>query len=211
MRYFISIILLSFTINSFAVQQQLINAAEGFDKVEQKLAALKIDAKIEENSIENWIKILNENEHFFPLSEESKKFYQQKIDERKTQLQNINTQITETKFLLEKLDLLKKEHEAQVKKERDRENFINSVLYGLGTIGLPLIFFILLGTSIIKANRKYKKMLAEGKISQQEYEKLTKCNTGFSENHKINPATGLPIFGNNACDVGGNIRGSSSR
>lgn len=210
MKYFISVILLLFTVSSFAVQQQLIDAAENFDKAEQKLVTLEVDAKIGKNSIENWIKTRNENGQFFPLPESSKRFYQKKIDEQKNKLQDINNQIIETQTLLKKLEPLKQKYDTQVKKERDGEEFISSVLYGLGTVGLPLAVIVLFGVFIFKTNRKYKKMLEEGRISQQEYEKLTKCNAGFLRGHRINPATGLPIFGNGACDVAGNVRGSSS-
>ncbi|CAL7962073.1 conserved hypothetical protein [Gammaproteobacteria bacterium] len=211
MNYIIGVILLIFATNSFAINQKLIGAAKSYEETGKALRALEIEHEVKTDSIKDWNRELIEESNSFRPSEQSKKFYQQKIDERKTQLQDINTQITATQALLKKLEPLKKEYDAQIKKGHDREEFISSTLYGLGTIGLPLAIIILFGVSIFRTNRKYKKMLEEGKISQQEYEKLTKSGAYSSKKHRTNPATGLPIFGNGTCDVSGNVRGSSSR
>jgi len=211
MKYFINVILLMFTINGFAIQQQLIDAAEAYKKAEKEISALQIKMAGAKGGVKFWNKEMEEDQQKSSSSYRMTNIYKKHLIEEETELKGIEAQVTEIQILLKKLEPLKKEHDAQIKKERDREEFISSALYGLGTVGLPLVIIILFGVSIFRTNRKYKKMLEEGKISQQEYEKLTKSRAYSPKRHRINPATGLPIFGNGTCDVGGNARGSSSR
>jgi len=209
MKYLISIILLMFSINGFAIQQRLIDATEAYAKVEDEIKSLQNKMAATKNGIAFWAKKLKEDQREHSLSYNIMDIHKKYLLEEETELKKIEVQIAETQVVLKKLEPLKKEYDEQIKKKYDRKEFINSTLYGLGTIGLPIVLIIWNIVSSVKTNRKYKKMLDEGKITQKQYDELTKCDEDFPKRHRINPATGLPMAGSGMCDVGGNAMGSS--
>ena len=56
--------------------------------------------------------------------------------------------------------------------------------------------------------RYYARLLAEGKITQEEYEQMLRRSSEPIQNNDTNPATGMRMFG--CVDSAGNPRGCSS-
>ena len=113
----------------------------------------------------------------------------------------------------EKFEPLKEEYYRQKRIEYEKEQTRMNII---ALIVILLLFTGIFGAAIrysITQHRKYQRLLKEGKITQEEYDRIIEnCNksSAFSDDYRTNPATGIRM-GLGGCDVGGNPYGSSFR
>ncbi len=147
---------------------------------------------------------------FMPADEQE--FIRASIDRNSRELVAINSQIVEKRAELKKLIPLKIKYDKAVARKQKRQEIIDGTLNVLGILGLPLAGACLLIYLMSLQQKRYKRMLLEEKITEEEYKTLmAKMRECSHRVRRSNPSTGLPLTGNNsACDVGGNTIGSSS-
>ncbi len=210
MKYLLIIILI-FTTNCFAIDQKLIAANKQYSVIELKLSEItnKIRRTKEELEVTSgWLKWEEDKTGNF-RTESSIKNHQSEITEKQNLLNTLIAQQIETKKILQKLEPLKDEYYRQKEKEYERQGLRDKII----VIIIILTFIVVFGLVIrliITQQKKYQKLLAEGKITQTEYDSIISApdakSTLFSSD-RINPATGLRMTG--GCDSGGNPYGCS--
>ena len=195
-----------------AISQKLIDGADKYDAAIKNLREIEINMAIVSGSPEYWSKALEGAKKAGYASDDIKNFYQNKIDESKKQIRDLTIQYNATKEIVKKLEPIKKKYDKQKEKEEAREEHRAELLNTIDIFGIPLSVFMLVLWLFSCRNKKYQQLLKEGKINQEEYDRMMQCNKSFVSDDEdgINPATGLPMTGVGISDVGGNIRGSSS-
>lgn len=194
-----------------AISQKLIDGADKYDAAIKNLRETEINMAVVSGSPEYWSKALEGAKKAGYASDDIKNFYQNKIDESKKQVRDLIIQYNVAKEMVKKLEPIKKKYDKQKEKEEAREEHKAELLNTIGTLGIPLAMFVLIFWFFARRGKKYQQLLKEGKINQEEYDRMMQCKSSMSDDEDgINPATGLPMTGVGISDVGGNIRGSSS-
>ncbi len=208
MKYFLSVLILLCTTNIFAISQTLIDAASEYHAIEQDIIKLEISAEVDVEIIKERVEKLQDK--LMPADEQE--FIRASIDRNSRELVAINSQLAEKRAELKKLIPLKVKYDKAVARDRKMQEIIDGTLNVLGILGLPLAGFWLVIYLNSLQQKRYKRMLLEGKITEEEYKNLIAKMKEYSHDvRRSNPSTGLPLTGNNsACDVGGNTIGSSS-
>ncbi|EKD45265.1 MAG: hypothetical protein ACD_69C00362G0007 [uncultured bacterium] len=208
MKYLIASILIFTTTCCFAIGQKLIDGAEKYDVAVKNLSKIEGSIAVANESLKYWSNNLDEAKNSRNLSDDIIQFYQDKIYERNKQLNDLGIQYNEANEIVKKLEPAKAAYDKQEEKERKWNKFETKISNIAGMSIMPLGFVLILWISI-RQQKKYKRLLKEGKITQEEFDRMTQSSHTFS-NGAVNPATGLPMTGVGISDVGGNIRGSSS-
>jgi len=213
MRYLITSILVFITTNCFAINQKLINEVNRYEIAINILEKIELGIKTKSKTLESWLKDLDEEKNKVGIfrSDDMIKFYQLRSDETRNEINNLNTQYAQTKKIIKKLEPAKAEYDKREEKERKWDKFKTKISNIVGMSIMPLGFVLILWISI-RQQKKYKRLLKEGKITQEEYDRIMTRHASSTSNNNtgINPATGLPMTGIGISDVGGNVRGSSS-
>lgn len=203
---------LLFTIVScFAIDQKLIDGFKAYEATmaeAHKIAETAKTSRISsDESEELWHKVTN-----YDLPIEVRTAAENKLEENQKLVKELWAQYYELRTKAEKLEPLKDEYDRQdlieYEKEQTRINIIALIVILLLFVG---IFGAAIRFSIIQ-HRKYQRLLKEGKITQEEYDRIMEENSRasvFQDDYRTNPATGMRMLG--GCDVGGNPYGSSSR
>ena len=204
------VVLIFSSVGCFAVSQKLIDGADKYDVAVENLRKIEVKLAIANDSPGYWSKILDESKNASYATDGIRKFYQDKIDESKKQIIDLSIQYSGAKELVKKYEPIKNKYDKQIKREQKREELRAKILDTICTL-LTFGVFVLFGYFIISRRKKYKQLLAAGKITQAEYDDMTKCDDESSafSSMRTNPATGLPMVGIGISDAGGNIRGSS--
>lgn len=212
MRCLLISILLFITTNCLAIDQELIDGAKKYDAAvesSRKVLEARIASKM---PLDEFIKTRHKMTDY-SLSNEDREAAKNKIDEENKKWNELNLQYTEAEALVKKLEPLKNEYDKQKNIEFENNQFKITIL--VITI-IVLIFITSFGTFIyfaVAQHKKYQQLLKEGKITQEEYDRIMQqCHQSksmFSNDLGTNPSTGLPLVGNGVCDAGGNLRGSS--
>ncbi len=213
MKYLLTSILFLVVASCFAVDQKLADAKEQYSLVELRLS--EIENKIESTkktmeTIIQWLKWKESQPDRFRY-ETVINNDRAEIEEKQRLLDALVTQQTETKKILQQFEPLKNEYYKRKKIENEREELIESAIVTIVVSVLIVIFGVIIYFAIIQ-HKKYRRLLKEGKITQEEYDRIMQCQQSksmFSGDLGVNPSTGLPLIGNGVCDAGGNLRGSS--
>ena len=212
MRHLIIGLLIFTTMFCFAASHKLIDGAKAYDAYLENLNKLDTKLLIAKDKQERRLKRLDEIHHDRFATDYAKSLYQKDFDEIKRELQNLEAKYSTTKAMIKKYAPIKMEYDRQIARELKRDEFKALILKATIMYILPLAFFSTLICLYVRQRKKYKRLLQEGKISQKEYDEITKCrgSSGRSNDLGTNPATGLPMTGIGISDVGGNVKGSSS-
>ncbi len=211
MKYLFSIILLFITTSCFSVDQKLIDSAERYGAAVANLHKIFEAIKANTMPLDQFIEELHKTTDD-SLSAEARVNAKNKINERHTILDKLNSQYAEAEVEVKRLEPLKKEYDKQKDIEFENKQFRITVLV---VVTISLIFITFFGSIIwlaINRHKKYQQLLKDGKITQEEYDRVMKNHESksmFSNDLGVNPSTGLPLIGNGVCDAGGNLRGSS--
>ncbi len=215
MKYLITSILFFITINSFAINQKLVDGAERYESAVKNLKETETAIQVKHKTLTTWLKELdaekNKNSNF--RSDAMIGLYQEHIDETKNTINNLKAQYAQTKGIIEKLEPIKLKYDKQIEKSRKREELKTALLNITGMLILPLSVFVFIFWVIVYMRKKCQQLLKKGKISQDEYDRLMSVShekaTLFSDDDRTNPATGLRMIG--GCDSGGNPYGCTFR
>lgn len=210
MKYLAIIILTFSTTYCFAVDQKLANGEKAYVAAVESLKEVEFRIESEYRSLKYWLNELDKDKTDHFSSNHDRKFDQDKIDETNKQIQNLEAQYDLAKEAVKKYEPLKLEYDKQVEIEFKRDKFKTAILNVSGMLGLPLTFFCFLIWLNIYQCKKYKRLLQEGKITQDEYDNMMRCNKSHAfDDERTNPATGLRMIG--GVDSGGNPSGCSFR
>lgn len=205
---FISIFFMG-SIYNFAVDKKLVEGAKKYDIAVENLEKIESNIRATNGELEYWLKVLDNDRNNSWASDGARQLDQGHIDEASNQIQSLNIQHNEAKKLVKKYEPIKKKYDKQRAREEAREEYRGRLLDVI-PMGFFLGFIILFVSLVVKHHKKYKKLFEEGKITQEEFDRVMQCNRSSRfEGPGINPATGLPLVGFGTSDVGGNIRGSS--
>ena len=195
-----------------AINQKLIDNATKYDIAVENLEKIESDIRSAYRSVEYWSEVLDRNKNGQYVSDDIKKLEQGRIDDANNQIRDLTIQYNAAKEIVKKLEPIKKKYDKQKEKEERRGKHRAELLSAIGTFGIPLFMFVLIAWFFARRGKKYQQLLKEGKINQEEYDRMMQCNKSSMSDDEdgINPATGLPMTGVGISDVGGNIRGSSS-
>ena len=210
MKYLIIAIFTLTTSVCFAVDKKLSDIADEYSAAIKELRTLRSAIKIEQDSLEYWLKNLHEEQskNFAFKSVDMIAFHQSHIDEAKKNIKNFDSRYYQTEELIKKLEPMKKEYDRQAQKEFEKQQVIDSSLR-LGGHLLIFSIFILGAWVIIRYNIKYRRLLKEGKITQQQYDEMTSSSSSPFSNMGVNPSTGLPMCGVGISDASGTPRGGT--
>jgi hypothetical protein len=204
MKYFILMILIFTSTRCCVIDQKLIDGAEKYDVATVVLSKL-VHARIAANMpLGEWMAELHKTTDD-SLSDSDRKLARNKIDDADKKWNDLNAQIVVAEEVVKKYEPIKDEYDRQLSREKE----VKDTIQNIATILLILSIFASFFWFIIYQQKKYKRLLEAGKITQEEYDQMTKSSHTFSDNG-VNPSTGLPMTGIGISDVGGNIRGSSS-
>lgn len=195
-KYPIIVILVFITINCFAVDQKLIDGARNYETAVEKLKEIE-DGLRERGYIGLW------------SSEEMRNYNPDRIDETNERWNDLEYQYNEAKKTVEKYKPIKNKYDKQKDIEFENEQLKTSIMIGIAIFLIIVTFFGFMIWLAISQQKKYQKLLKEGKISQAEYDSIMsppcKGYTPFRDDTRTNPATGFRMIG--GCDVGGNPYG----
>lgn len=210
MKYLLTAILLFIAINCFATNQKIIDGAKQYDIAVSNLHKILETIDTNSMSLDEFTEELHKTTDN-SLSEEARDAAKNKIDKNHKILDKLNSQYAEAEAEVKKLDPFKKEYDRQKEIEFENKQFVITIL-AITIISLLLITFF--GFAIwfaITRRKKYQHLLKEGKITQEQYDRMMSSthekSTLFNDD-RTNPATGLRMTG--GCDSGGNAYGSSS-
>ena len=202
--------------NCFAIDQKIIDGAEAYESAVKDLRKIEIKLETANDGPEYWSKKLNEERSkkgiFYSLHRIQ--FCQDKIIESKERIRDLGIKYNEAKKEVKRLKPIVDEYNKQVEIEHKKQDFKDTVIHFGKIIGIPIAFLLFIIFLSRLTKRRYKRLLKEGKITQDEYNQIMSGNNKsrlFDDDKGVNPSTGLPLVGNGVCDAGGNIRGSSSR
>jgi hypothetical protein len=214
MKHIITSILFLVVTNCLAINQQAADSIKRHDLAMENLKKIEFEIASEHRVIKSWLEKLDKNKSSYFKSYDMEKFYQQRIKETQEKINILNSKYVEANKLVEKLQPVKKEYDKQIELEIKRDKFKTAILNVVGILGIPcigLIAWLYFFRWIINKNKKYQQLLKEGKITQDEYDRIMSSSyeksTLFRDDDRTNPATGLRMTG--GCDSGGNPYGCS--
>ena len=206
MRNVVIIILFFISVSCFAIDKKLIDGAAKYDAAVADLKKI-IDAESEADlPIGEWTKEFQKaNDE--RLSDDDRKLAQNKIDKSHKKFNELSKQQIAYEEAVKKLEPIKAEYDKQKSKEEKIKRTMFNTIVTLAMLS-PFALFIWFA---ISRHKKYQRLLAEGKITQEEYDRMMQRSRSstFSSSMGTNPATGLPMVGIGISDAGGNVRGSS--
>lgn len=208
MKYIIIGFLIISSIGYFAFDKSQINGAKKYGVAVKNLEKIEDDMKSIRRSLGYWQEILEHDMSNRHMSDEVIKLDQNRANERNKKLQGLTEQYNEAKKIVRKYEPYKKKHDEQI--EAESEDSLGVLIFGAIS---KLMWILFIGGFLWffgwMANRN-KRLLEEGKITQEEYERLMQSNKSsiFADDARTNPATGLRIHG--SLDSSGNPAGSSS-
>lgn len=209
MKYLLTTILLFITINCFAIDQNLIEGAKEYDKAIANLHKILEVINTDSMSLDEFIDELHKTTDS-NLSIADREAAKSKIDEKHKRSYELNLQYAKVEAIVKKLEPLKKEYDKQKELEDEHKELIESIIVTM-VVSILIAIFGTVIYFVITQQKKYWKLLKSGKITQEEYDRLTRSSVSSSNNNMgVNPATGLPMTGIGISDVGGNVKGSSS-
>ena len=206
---YLTINVLIFTVPCFAISQKVVDGLKEYEIAVEKLKKTASELK-SNNMLDGWdLKDLVRGD--FLCRDGIAECFADYIDEAKYGAMAVK--YNEAKKLVNKLKPKRDEYNRQKAKEERIKDTIDSIITGATITGVFLSFFGFIIWLGITQQKKYKKLLEEGKITQEEYDRIMqyhKPESTFNSNLGVNPSTGLPMTGLGISDVGGNVRGSSS-
>jgi len=199
MKYITLITLFFISTCCFAMDQKLIDGANAYE------AAVRHLEKIENNLTA---------QGYFGLwaSDDMRNFNPDQIDETDERWHGLSVQYNEAKKTVKKYEPIKNKYDKQKAREEEIKDTILGVIIILSILLSILSILAFIFGLIIYQHKKYKRLLKEGKITQEEFNYIMKPHESksiFNNDLGVNPSTGLPLIGNGVCDAGGNLRGSS--
>jgi hypothetical protein len=192
----------------FAMDARIIEGAKLHEEAVENLDKIENSILVANESVEHWVKELHKGQNNFFATEYDREFDQNKIDEKKRNISDLSVQYNIAQETIKKYEPIKKEYNKQLEIESKRAKLKTGILNVTGMLILPLAVFALVGWGIVCQHRKYRRLLRDGKMTQEEYDRMMKNNSPFSTT-RTNPATGLTMVG--GCDSGGNPAGCSFR
>ena len=203
MKYLIISVLFFTTINCLAIDKRLVDGAHQYESAIANLNKINNYRAITQMSIGDWIEESYKTKDI-SLSEYDRKVAQNKINEEKKLWHALDAQHVVAERAVKKYELVKKEYDKQVQIESEQDRLRITIL---STI-IVLIVFVGIFWRIIFQYKKYKRLLQQGKITQEEYDNVMRYHQSHVfEDERTNPATGLRMIG--GVDSGGNPSGCS--
>ncbi|CAL7962366.1 conserved exported hypothetical protein [Gammaproteobacteria bacterium] len=206
-KYCVISLLIFTTSCCFAINKEIIDGANNYNITAENLRKVKFNIESKYGLLEYWSKELDKTRNDSFATDHDIKFCQNKIDETKKELQNLNVLFNVTKETLKTLEPLKREYDKQIERESRHAELKTAILNITGMVILPLAFFGIIVLLNIYKYKKYKRLLQSGKISQQEYDNIMRNRSTMFDDDRTNPATGLRMIG--GIDSGGNPSGCS--
>ena len=214
MRYLFTIIILFTVANCFAVDQK---SSDGFKAYEATMAeAHRIAKTIKANRMSSAESVarLRKITINYDLPIEIREAAENELAENQKIVDGLWAQYYELRAKADKLEPLRDEYYRQKRIEYEKEQTRINIIALIVILSLFIGIFGTVFRLIIIQHRKYRRLLEEGKITQEEYDRITKIVSNGSlvsrDDYRTNPATGMRM-GLGGCDVGGNPYGCSSR
>ena len=208
-------ILLFAIANCFAIDQKLIDGAAAHEATMAE--AHRIFEAMEANRMPlGEFMELSRRTTNYNLPIKDRVAAENKIEESQRLSKELQAQYDMLQAKAEKLEPLKKEYDRQDLIEYEKEQTRGNIIALIVILSLFIGIFGTVFRLIIIQHRKYQRLLEEGKITQEEYDRIMEeiyddnKSIVFRDDYRTNPATGLRM-GLGGCDVGGNPYGSSFR
>ena len=205
MKYIVIIIAVFISISCFAMDKKLTEDIKKYNEM----------FRIVDNVKEEYYKTASFYHKLFDdiyfnhsISNSEKKISHDKLDEAQVKTKAAYQELLAHEAMLAKLQPIKDEYDRQIDKQKAFNNKITDILTPIIIICVIILMIFGIGKLQQFTKRYYARLLAEGKITQTEYELMLRRSSEPTGNNDTNPATGLSMFG--CVDSAGNPRGCSS-
>ena len=186
------------------MDHELIDGAKKYDAATAELIGLIHARKAADIPLGEWMAELHKTTDD-SLSDSDRKLARNKIDEADKKWNDLNTQIVAAEEVVKKYEPMKKEYDEQKAREEEIKDTIQNVAITVLILSVFISFFWFINYQ----HKRYKRLLKEGKITQEEYDRIIQsCKSNTSDDRRTNPATGLTML--SGCDSAGNAYGCSS-